>query len=638
LIVPQGANVAQTDVDKSAAVLPDPGQPSTYPRTSDLTQSCSVVMKGGITSGVIYPRAVCQLASTRRLVKVGGTSAGAIAAAAAAAAEYARDAGAGADGSPDVGYPRLAALPNTLTEKTDGHTRLYHLFQPQRATKALYRLVAVWIGSGGKLRKGFGSIIPGLLVQCPLPGLVAGAIAALLVVCAVWFSNWVAVAFAVLLALIATIAAVAWSLKIRVMNDLPTNQFGLCSGMGEPNGTQPALTQWLTDEFDRIANIAADREPLTFGDLESRGITLSMFTTDLSSGTQNELPFRSRVWAFKPAEFAELFPTTVVEWLKECSDKLPSNAAFDQFRANGYYPLPPPLQVPVIVGVRMSLSFPVLLSTVPLHAIDYTTTVPNTNAAASTDPNEHPIVCHRFSDGGITSNFPLTFFDAAVPDRPTFAINLVEVDELSTNPADNVWMPVGNNQGILTTPTQITTTGGFVHALLDTMQNWTDSMQARVPGYRDRIVAVEHTKTEGGMNLDMDPTIISGLAERGQYAGLRTDSFDFTNHRWLRFRSLLQTLEEFIAPAEVGLQGPGPNDGPSYDQMINDRPPAPPSYRSPWGPTVSAAFTDVKAAIVGLGATYGSANGGRDPDQPSIVTEGAPSPHPRLQVRPKPLS
>ena len=79
-------------------------------------------------------------------------------------------------------------------------------------------------------------------------------------------------------------------------------------------------------------------------------------------------------------------------------------------------------------------------------------------------------------------------------------------------------------------------------------------MQAHVPGYRDRIVAVEHTKTEGGMNLDMDSTVISGLAERGQYAGLRTDSFDFTNHRWLRFRSLLQTLEEFIAPAEARLR------------------------------------------------------------------------------------
>jgi hypothetical protein len=629
--------VAQTGVETSTDDLPDLNQPKTYPRTESLTQSCSVVMKGGITSGVIYPRTVCQLALTRTLVKVGGTSAGAIAAAAAAAAEYARDAGAGANGRSDVGYPRLASLPNTLTEKISGHTRLYHLFQPQRSTKALYRLVSIWIGRGGKLRKVLGSVIPGLLVLRPLPALVAAAIAALLLLCAIWVSNWVGIAFGVLLALIATIVAVAWSLKIRVMKDLPKNHFGLCSGMGDPSGALPALTEWLTTEIDRIADIPSDGHPLTFGDLESRDITLSMFTTDLSSGTQNELPFRSRIWAFKPTEFTELFPEIVVKWLEKCSNDLPSNPAFDQFRANGYYPLPPPGDIPVIVGVRMSLSFPFLLSTVPLYAIDFTTTVPP-SGPQSTNPNQHPIVCHRFSDGGITSNFPLTFFDAAVPDRPTFGINLVEVDQLSSNPAENVWMPVGNNQGILTQPTEITTTGGFVHAILNTLQNWSDSMQAHVPGYRDRIVAVEHTKTEGGMNLDMDSTVISGLAERGQYAGLRTDSFDFTNHRWLRFRSLLQTLEEFIAPAEARLQGPGPFDGLSYDQMIDNTPPTPPSYRSPWGPTVSAAFSDVKAAIVALSAAYRTANAGRNPDQPSIVADGAPSPHPRLQVRPKPLS
>ena len=57
-------------------------QPATYPLTDQLAQRCDLVMKGGITSGVIYPRAVCQLAVTRRLTQVGGTSAGAIAAAA----------------------------------------------------------------------------------------------------------------------------------------------------------------------------------------------------------------------------------------------------------------------------------------------------------------------------------------------------------------------------------------------------------------------------------------------------------------------------------------------------------------------------------------------------------------------------
>src|SRR4051794_41884180 len=54
---------------------------------------CDIVMKGGITSGVVYPNAVLELAAAYRLKSIGGASAGAIAAAAAAAAEYGRAGG-----------------------------------------------------------------------------------------------------------------------------------------------------------------------------------------------------------------------------------------------------------------------------------------------------------------------------------------------------------------------------------------------------------------------------------------------------------------------------------------------------------------------------------------------------------------
>jgi predicted acylesterase/phospholipase RssA len=43
-------------------------------------------MKGGVTSGIVYPLAVCELAKEFRFVNIGGTSAGAIAAAVTAAA------------------------------------------------------------------------------------------------------------------------------------------------------------------------------------------------------------------------------------------------------------------------------------------------------------------------------------------------------------------------------------------------------------------------------------------------------------------------------------------------------------------------------------------------------------------------
>ncbi|MGO8937987.1 MAG: hypothetical protein ACLP3C_11555 [Mycobacterium sp.] len=616
--------MAQSGVSTTSTTLPALDQPATYPLRHQLTRGCDLVMKGGITSGVIYPRAVCQLAVTRRLHQVGGTSAGAIAAAAAAAAEYARDAGAGPGGSPEVGYPRLAKLPNILAKPTGRHTLLFHLFQPQRRTAALYRLASVWMGRGGTASKRFRSIIPALRAMRPKPALVLGLLAmgpAMLAVWAFMLRNWIGFTFAVLLTLaglvLGGVVAVPWSLSIRVRNDLRDNHFGLCSGMRTPGSDLQALTEFLTTEFNQIANQSSGG-PLTFGDLKSRGIELKMLTTDLSSGTQDQLPFSGHIWGFCPTEFADLFPPTVVQWLTDHSPDPAGSPEREQLRAAGKWPLPAAEHLPVIVGVRMSLSFPGLLSTVPLYAIDHT---------RPADPRTglHPIACHHFSDGGITSNFPLHFFDAAVPRRPTFGIDLVKVDHLSPDPARNVSMSARKNDGILSRPVTITTVGDFVGALLNTMQNWADNMQALVPGYRDRIVAVEHTKVEGGMNLDMPPGIITDLAQRGRYAGLRTDFFDFTNHRWVRFRSLLQTLKDLIEPARTPLQGPGPDDAPSYDQMING---TPPSYRSGWDDQTRAAFTDVKAAVVALGDTYAQVNG--------VISDDAPKPEPRLQVRPRP--
>jgi predicted acylesterase/phospholipase RssA len=62
-------------------------------------------MKGGITSGVIYPKLIGKLAEKYQLKNIGGTSVGAIAAAGAAAVEFRRytqhtDAG-------FIAYPRL---------------------------------------------------------------------------------------------------------------------------------------------------------------------------------------------------------------------------------------------------------------------------------------------------------------------------------------------------------------------------------------------------------------------------------------------------------------------------------------------------------------------------------------------------
>jgi len=63
---------------------------------SSISQECDIIMKGGVTSGVVYPAAVVALSATYRFRNIGGTSAGAIASAVTAAAEFARQTGSGA--------------------------------------------------------------------------------------------------------------------------------------------------------------------------------------------------------------------------------------------------------------------------------------------------------------------------------------------------------------------------------------------------------------------------------------------------------------------------------------------------------------------------------------------------------------
>ena len=82
--------------------------PAPAPDASGPPTECDVIMKGGITSGVVYPLTICKLATKYRLSNIGGTSAGAIAAVVAAAAEYRRQHDPEASAA---GYQALAALP-----------------------------------------------------------------------------------------------------------------------------------------------------------------------------------------------------------------------------------------------------------------------------------------------------------------------------------------------------------------------------------------------------------------------------------------------------------------------------------------------------------------------------------------------
>ena len=96
-------------------------------------------MKGGITSGVVYPKAIWALAQSFRFRSIGGASAGALAAAATAAAEHGRQSGAG------EGFAGVESLPDWLAG--DGGDRLFSFFRPQPKTKALFHVATAFVGA-----------------------------------------------------------------------------------------------------------------------------------------------------------------------------------------------------------------------------------------------------------------------------------------------------------------------------------------------------------------------------------------------------------------------------------------------------------------------------------------------------------
>jgi predicted acylesterase/phospholipase RssA len=534
------------------------------PRTYDYSQptrTCDVVMKGGITSGVVYPHALCELARTYRFANVGGTSAGAIAAAAAAAAEHGREHG---------GFQKLAALPSWV----GAGDNLFRLFQPQPETRRFFALFTAGLG-----RKGLGKWLRvggGALRSFPLTALAGIAPgAALVVLAALTGSGALAVCAAVagvVLALLGLCVALGLRLGLGLPLALARNGFGLCSGLPAAGVAAPALTPWLADLIDDLAAKEGD-DPLTFGDLRAKGIALQMMTTNVTHRRLHRMPWAHRELLFDPAELRRLFPERIVTWM-EAHPPDPGDGRDGERRRRRLEalaplrPFPTPEDLPVVVAARMSLSFPLLISAVPLHALDMTRTRTRdaVEAVEGGRPGPHPLVAEVcwFSDGGIASNFPVHFFDTPLPTRPTFAIDLdgFHPDHgRKPNEADNVYLPSSNAAGLLDTWHRLDpkpglgSLTGFVNGIVRTMQNHVDATLTHQPGYRDRIVHVHTAPDEGGMNLTMPAHVIDALTLRGQAAGRAlverfaetpgTDpGLSWDNHRWVRYRSALAALAE----------------------------------------------------------------------------------------------
>jgi hypothetical protein len=238
------------------------------------------------------------------------------------------------------------------------------------------------------------------------------------------------------------------------------------------------------------------------------------------------------------------------------------------------------------------------------------------------------------SDGGIGSNFPIHFFDAWLPTRPTFGLNLVPIESEPVEEPHIAGHPLRRRR------TEILTTMTFGRQILDTMQNWRDTMQAELPGFSDRIETIELEPGEGGMNLGMRHDTIERLAEKGYEAGRRlADNFDWDRHLFWRYVYLMRLLQENL---NTSAQPDGSDDKPGvtgafkvFEEALKEgmRSVDREGYDSAW----CAAAARGTRALLDLTASWGRAmsEGTTHAEPPTDFLGGAPpKPEHRMRVTP----
>lgn len=505
---------------------------------------CDLVMKGGVTSGIVYPPVVEVLSGTYRFASIGGTSAGAIAAAVTAAAEYARQRG-------DAGAIERLRAP---VEELKQPGALLALFQPLASNRPLFNVL--W-GSGSHratetddsgqaplsppprrvleraariawaaMRARPATLLAALLGIVALAVLSVAAFDTLPVVVAVLLCV-AAIALAVVLVAATVVLALALVAR-QAYRALEKTQYGMCPGTNQGGGK--ALIDWLDEHIQACAGRTTNDPPLTFGELREQGITLTMMTTDLSFARPVRIPDELDGYLFDPKELRTRFPKRVVDAMID-DDELA-----DESSAPLRHQWVPTDDLPVLVGTRLSLSFPILLSAMPLY-------LPNRLAAS--------VSCHMFSDGGISSNFPVQFFDAWFPGHPTFGIDLTRHPD---DGGDSVFMPRDPVEPLAPRLREVDSLRTFVANIIDTMQNWRDSLQSELPGFRDRICQIRMRRGEGGLALNMPPALVEHLADLGAQAGERIlEVFGedrWEAHRWIRYVTMASQLQGNLQKAD----------------------------------------------------------------------------------------
>jgi predicted acylesterase/phospholipase RssA len=616
---------------------------------------CDLVTTGGVASGVVYPWAIVEIARAYRFRSIGGTSVGAMAAALAAAAEYGRRMG------NDRAFEPLRRLPGALGEELDdGRTRMLSLFQTNPRGRRLIDLLArlargrvladgdpdpafepSWMLRSGRATKTAVRVGAELMRAYAQPLIIGAGIVAVIGVVLWWLtaedgaSGWlralVLVAACCLGALVFLLIALWGDVKKGVID----NNLGLCAGgTTEPPGTdgkRPGISEWLHEGIQASAGLEARDRPLTFRDLwcapaypgaeglpcseedppSRRSINLQMITTNVTHSRPYRLPMldeTSRLF-YRAGDLVSYFPQPIIDAMSKVSRPyraLSESDAAEDPETKEFLELPG-ADMPIVVAARLSLSYPLLFSAVPLWAVDY-----------EREEGKRELKRCLFTDGGVSSNFPIHLFDAAMPRWPTFGMWLDRLDpngpsavpetpgrgergrsgdglrrapppvEQSERRDPDVWLPepIGEGwsdswkrfdplaaygssglppampEGLVP---NLKFLAGFLDGILGTAIEWRDRTSFRLPHVRNRVARLMLRKGEGGLNIGMKREQILRMAHRygtktGRYFVERfadskgEASQAWQEQRWMRTVLLLRGLRERLTNLRESLE------------------------------------------------------------------------------------